>query len=75
MMKRSVYLPDRMASIVERYLRAHPAATFSSLVQNALAHHLIHPRPGRILLLAGLVKKGVGKASSRAEDETIAKER
>ncbi len=75
MMKRTVYLPDRIASVVEHYLRAHPGATFSALVQRALREHLQRPRADRILALAGLVKKRIGNARSRAEDEVIAKER
>ena len=75
MMKRTVYLPDRIASMVEQYLRAHPGATFSSLVQKALGQHLLRPRAGRILALAGLVRRRNGKARNRAEDEAIAKDR
>ncbi|HEY3110477.1 MAG TPA: CopG family transcriptional regulator [Chloroflexota bacterium] len=67
-MKRTVYLPDQLDARVEAYLREHPGASLSGLVQEALEQRLAPREPRAILELAGLVTSASTSAREHAED-------
>lgn len=69
--RRTIYLSRPLAERVEAYLRAHPEATLSGLVQEALEQHLTPPDPGAILELAGVVEQASTTARERAEDRVV----
>ncbi|MGE3913787.1 MAG: hypothetical protein AB7K36_30870 [Chloroflexota bacterium] len=54
-MRKTIYLPEDLASHVDEYLRVHRDQTFSSLVQQALEREVQFYRRPSILDLAGLV--------------------
>jgi metal-responsive CopG/Arc/MetJ family transcriptional regulator len=73
--KRTVYLPDDLATQVDAYLREHPGQSFSAVVQAALSDRL-GPRDTRALLdLAGVVPRAAIHARNRAEDRPVRRER
>ncbi len=53
--KRTVYLPDELASQVEAYMKAHTGMSFSTLVQETLTERVAPRHRRSILELAGLV--------------------
>jgi metal-responsive CopG/Arc/MetJ family transcriptional regulator len=66
--KRTVYLPDQLGARVEAYLREHPGASLSGLVQEALEQRLAPRDPRGVLELAGLVLVASTHAREHAED-------
>jgi len=74
-MKRTVYIPDRLAERVAAYLARHPDLTLSALVQDVLQQRLSPPDPRGILKLAGLVPLASTQARARAEDRHIGRAR
>ena len=74
-MKRTIYLNDELARRVDEYLRDHPEATFSSVVQQAIVRNLAPPDSTAILELAGLVRHASAHAGDHAEDRRVLAER
>jgi len=74
-MRTTIYLPDRLARRLQRYLRADPGATVSSIIQEALEARLSPKDSTRLLRLAGLVPTAVRLARARAEIRAIDRER
>jgi hypothetical protein len=75
-MKRTIYLPKNLDRRLIAYVRAHPGATFSSAIQEAVNAFIGRRSPRRILRLTGVVNRASGPAArDRAEDMTIADER
>lgn len=79
--KRTIYLPDELATRVDEYLQGHRSLTFSSLVQQALERHIFPPDVSAILKLAGFVESRPCDAADddrftdRPEDHVILHER
>jgi len=65
--KRTIYLPEELATRVDDYLQAHRSLTFSSLVQQALERQIVPRDPRAILKLAGIVASG-GEEDERFRD-------
>ncbi len=74
-MKRTVYIPDKLADRVDAYLDRHPDLTLSALVQEALERRLTPPDLRGLLKLAGIVPRVSRHAHDRAEDQDIGRER
>ncbi len=74
-MKRTVYIPDKLAGRIDAFLERHPELTLSALVQDALERRLSPPDPHRILRLAGMVPSASTQAQEWAEDRHIGRER
>lgn len=74
-MKRTVYIPDKLAERLDAHLGRHPDLTLSGLVQEALERHLNPPDLRHLLKLAGLVPRASTQARDRAEDQDIRRER
>jgi hypothetical protein len=66
--KRTVYLSDQLGARVQAYLREHPGASLSGLVQEALEQRLAPRDPRGVLELAGLVPSASTQAREHAED-------
>lgn len=67
-MKRTIYLPDDLATQLNQYLEEHPGETLSSLVQDALELKFAPKNISRLLDLAGIVDDAPCHAGDRAED-------
>jgi hypothetical protein len=74
-MRRTIYLPDEEARLVEAYLLAHPGLSLSALVREALVSRLTPPDTCAILDLAGLVPDASTSARQQAEDYFVRRER
>ena len=71
-MRHTIYLPDELEHKVREYLSAHPTATLSGLVQQALRTQLYRNADLTHLLdLAGAVGGEAIDARDRAEDLLI----
>lgn len=73
-MKRTVYIPNKLAERVDAYLGRHPDLTLSALVQEALERRLTPPDLRGLLRLAGIVPRATRQARDRAEDQDISRE-
>jgi hypothetical protein len=75
-MKRTIYIPDELDRRLVKYVQTRPGTTVSSIIQEAVEGLVARKDPGRILRLAGVVRRAAGpSARRRAEDMTIAEER
>jgi len=75
-MRKTIYLPDELAALVDDYLKQHDGLTFSSLVQEALERKIAPPDLSGLLDLAGFVSVPPLEGDERQpEDQVVDDER
>ena len=65
-MRKTIYLPDDLAALVDEYLENHRGETFSSLVQQSLQDRIGPRDRPSILRLAGLVDVDTFESEEKA---------
>ena len=68
MKQKMIELPDRLADLVDDYLKEHPGETLSSLVGEVLEIKVSRKDLSKLLELSGIISDAPSKVVDRAED-------